>query len=110
MAATASFNVLQVSATLARVEDRPDFEAMVKLHSRASAWRGLRVCLTVFLFVGCSLSTCAQRASPSPTILPLNPMLPTIFVVGDSTANNNANGALGWGDPFVAYFDTTRIN
>jgi lysophospholipase L1-like esterase len=41
---------------------------------------------------------------------PNNPKLPTIFVVGDSTANNHANGALGWGDPFISYFDATRVN
>jgi lysophospholipase L1-like esterase len=44
----------------------------------------------------------AQRA--------VNPKLPTIFVVGDSTANNHANGALGWGDPFIGYFDANKIN
>src|SRR6476619_965522 len=44
----------------------------------------------------------AQRA--------INPKLPTIFVVGDSTANNHANGGLGWADPFVAYFDLTKTN
>ena len=38
------------------------------------------------------------------------PDLPTIFVVGDSTANNNANGARGWGDPFIDYFDAEKIN
>jgi rhamnogalacturonan acetylesterase len=36
--------------------------------------------------------------------------LRTIFVVGDSTANNNANGGLGWADPFVSYFDPTKVN
>jgi lysophospholipase L1-like esterase len=41
---------------------------------------------------------------------PANPKLPTLFVVGDSTANNHADGALGWGDPFVAYFDRSKIN
>jgi len=40
----------------------------------------------------------------------INPKLPTIFVVGDSTANNNANGGLGWGDPFIDLFDTTKVN
>jgi lysophospholipase L1-like esterase len=39
---------------------------------------------------------------------PLNPALPTVFIVGDSTARNNAD--LGWGDHFAALFDTTRIN
>ncbi|HSE33673.1 MAG TPA: alpha/beta hydrolase fold domain-containing protein [Pyrinomonadaceae bacterium] len=40
----------------------------------------------------------------------INPNLPTIFVVGDSTANNHANGGLGWGDPFVQYFDANQVN
>lgn len=40
----------------------------------------------------------------------VNPKLPTIFVVGDSTANNHANGGLGWGDPFIAYFDQNKVN
>ena len=40
----------------------------------------------------------------------INPKLPTIFVVGDSTANNHANGGLGWGDPFIAYFDPNKVN
>jgi rhamnogalacturonan acetylesterase len=39
---------------------------------------------------------------------PLNPALPTIFIVGDSTARNGAN--LGWGDHFAHYFDTTKVN
>lgn len=49
----------------------------------------------------------SSNTSQSPA---LNPKLPTIFVVGDSTANNNANGARGWGDPFASYFDTTKVN
>jgi rhamnogalacturonan acetylesterase len=43
-----------------------------------------------------------------PTDQPLNPALPTVFIVGDSTARNNAD--LGWGDHFAHLFDTTRIN
>src|SRR5262245_21903167 len=39
-----------------------------------------------------------------------NPKLPSLFIVGDSTANTNANGARGWGDPFIAHFDATKIN
>lgn len=38
----------------------------------------------------------------------LNPALPTVFIVGDSTARNGAD--LGWGDHFAQFFDTTRIN
>jgi rhamnogalacturonan acetylesterase len=39
---------------------------------------------------------------------PLNPTLPTLFIVGDSTARNQVD--LGWGDHFAHYFDTTKIN
>jgi rhamnogalacturonan acetylesterase len=39
---------------------------------------------------------------------PLNPALPTIFIVGDSTARNQAD--LGWGDHFAALFDTSKVN
>jgi lysophospholipase L1-like esterase len=39
---------------------------------------------------------------------PLNPALPTVFIVGDSTARNQAD--LGWGDHFAHLFDTSRIN
>jgi lysophospholipase L1-like esterase len=46
----------------------------------------------------------------SSTLPAINPKLPTIFVVGDSTANNHANGGLGWGDPFINYFDTSKVN
>ncbi len=44
----------------------------------------------------------------APPRMPLNPKLPTVFIVGDSTARNQAN--LGWGDHFAHYFDTSRIN
>jgi rhamnogalacturonan acetylesterase len=40
--------------------------------------------------------------------LPLNPKLPTLFIVGDSTARNQAD--LGWGDHIAHYFDSTKIN
>lgn len=48
-----------------------------------------------------------EQTSVAPSA-PLNPNLPTVFVVGDSTARNQAD--LGWGDHFAHYFDTTRIN
>jgi lysophospholipase L1-like esterase len=34
--------------------------------------------------------------------------LPTVFVAGDSTANNKDHR--GWGDPFADYFDLTKIH
>jgi len=41
----------------------------------------------------------------------INPELRTIFIVGDSTAqlNNNPN-AIGWGMPFIDFFDPRKIN
>jgi rhamnogalacturonan acetylesterase len=54
----------------------------------------------------------APPDTPTQTNLPtdalLNPALPTVFIVGDSTARNGAN--LGWGDHFAHLFDTSRIN
>lgn len=70
--------------------------------------RNLLVHAALILLLWCS--TAAQTPSPSPTPIPPDPKLPTLFVVGDSTANNNANGGRGWGDPFIAYFDNTKIN
>jgi lysophospholipase L1-like esterase len=43
-----------------------------------------------------------------PRSAPPNPALPTVFIVGDSTARNSAD--LGWGDHFAQFFDTSRIN
>jgi rhamnogalacturonan acetylesterase len=50
--------------------------------------------------------TPVQRTAPP--VQPLNPSLPTVFIVGDSTARNQAD--LGWGDHFAHFFDTSRIN
>ena len=44
----------------------------------------------------------------TPVDPPLDPKLPTLFIVGDSTARNGAD--LGWGDHLAHYFDTTKIN
>jgi rhamnogalacturonan acetylesterase len=54
-------------------------------------------------------STYGQTTEQSPSAA-INPKLPTIFVVGDSTANNHANGGLGWGDPFISLFDSSKVN
>lgn len=41
-------------------------------------------------------------------LVQLDPALPTLFIIGDSTARNQAD--LGWGDHLAHYFDTSRIN
>ena len=60
----------------------------------------------------CLAQTPATPDAPPQTSVaqnaPLDPRLPTLFIVGDSTARNQAD--LGWGDHFAHYFDTTKIN
>jgi lysophospholipase L1-like esterase len=58
----------------------------------------------------------ATQASSRPTSQPspfkvrvINPNLPTIFIVGDSTVKNHWP-LVGWGDPVADYFDLHRIN
>ena len=78
-----------------------------------------RLCLTLFILVAAAFTASAltqDSLEPPPTpsqtsvapSTPLNPTLPTVFIVGDSTARNQAD--LGWGDHFSHYFDTTHIN
>jgi rhamnogalacturonan acetylesterase len=72
----------------------------------------LRVVLTILLATTVFAQTPATPDAPpqtnAPQNAPLNPALPTLFLVGDSTARNQAD--LGWGDHFAHYFDTTKIN
>jgi lysophospholipase L1-like esterase len=65
------------------------------------------VCLSPF---ACAAQA-AEQAPPAPPVQrTADPKLPTLFVVGDSTANNSASGAKGWGDPFADFFDAAKIN
>lgn len=53
----------------------------------------------------------AARAQTPEAPPPLNPALPTLFVVGDSTAADNHDArAVGWGVIFPKYFDLTKVN
>ena len=67
---------------------------------------------TLFPGLQASAQTPATPDAPpqtnTPTDAPLNPALPTLFIVGDSTARNGAD--LGWGDHLAALFDTKKIN
>jgi rhamnogalacturonan acetylesterase len=66
------------------------------------------------LLIATAPAQTSTQPPPTPTqtsaapATPLNPSLPTVFIVGDSTARNQAD--LGWGDHLAHYFDTTRIN
>lgn len=87
-------------------------EAMISLQS-CFARHTLGIRTITCLLAAVSLALTAAVAQPAdaaagPARGPLNPELPTLFVVGDSTASNGARG--GWGDPLADYFDLSRIN
>ncbi len=79
-----------------------------------------RLAPSLVLALACAMPCSAQQltvappAPPTPPQLnvpaetPLNPNLPTLFIVGDSTARNGMD--LGWGDHLAHYFDTSKIN
>jgi lysophospholipase L1-like esterase len=71
-----------------------------------------RILLLLFLAATAVAQEPATPDAPPQTTVaqnaPLNPNLPTLFIVGDSTARNQAD--LGWGDHFAQSFDTTKIN
>lgn len=70
--------------------------------------------LALLALVLCLPSLAQQTPPPTPPQTniphnaPLNPALPTVFIVSDSTARNSTD--LGWGDHFAQFFDTSRIN
>ncbi len=47
------------------------------------------------------------RPAEQPSV---NPKLPTLFIIGDSTVRNSTAGQQGWGEPIAAYFNKTTIN
>jgi len=67
-------------------------------------WRGLGA---LVLFLGAMSTANAADTPGTPTTATTD--IPTIFIVSDSTANNNANGGQGWGRPFAEYFDPAKV-
>jgi len=84
---------------------------MTKLGCPARVTSALLLACGATMMVRAQNPTAPPDAPPQanlPRRAPLNPNLPTIFVVGDSTASNGPN--LGWGDHLANYFDLTKIN
>ena len=85
----------------------PQFRRQFKPHSKP-----LPLLLILLLATAALAQNPATPDAPPQTSAaqnaPLNPKLPTLFIVGDSTARNQAD--LGWGDHLAHYFDTTKIN
>jgi lysophospholipase L1-like esterase len=50
----------------------------------------------------------APAATPATTPASTSASKPTLYVIGDSTANSGAP-ILGWGTPFIGYFDPAKI-
>ncbi len=75
------------------------------MRSKAPLFVTLVALVGMWALQGCSRADEAQTvAAPD-----VQTAKPTIFVVGDSTARNNANGAKGWGDPFIGLFDASKV-
>lgn len=71
-----------------------------------STWK--KITLTVCLAVSFAFGASSQIATQSGSVRDSGE-LPTLYIIGDSTANNNANGARGWGDFLSSHFDSHRI-
>src|SRR5688572_10102523 len=69
------------------------------------------VAVAILISITCPILKAQNGAAPPTTQIsraPLNPALPTLFVVGDSTASTGLRS--GWGDPLADYFDPAKIN
>jgi lysophospholipase L1-like esterase len=85
---------------------------------------GLALLLTTSLILAATVSPAwGQAPGRGPTSrpqfqiarIPINPNLPTLWIIGDSTVRNGSwddgrNGQWGWGNPIRHYFDETKIN
>jgi lysophospholipase L1-like esterase len=70
-----------------------------------------RFIVVVLMVVGwCGGFAAAQTSQPTARPGPpsLNPDLPTLWIIGDSTARNGRD--LGWGSHLPKYFDASKIN
>jgi lysophospholipase L1-like esterase len=81
-----------------------------------NAWKKIKKtkavwCRALWALSGITLTQgCARAASTPADAAPASAAaMPAIFVVGDSTARNNANGARGWGDEFAKYFEPAKV-
>lgn len=65
------------------------------------------------IFAQTNSVTSSHHTHPVPA-QPMNPKLPTLYLIGDSTVRNGqgtgTGGQWGWGDLLSPYFDTNKIN
>ncbi|HYP15126.1 MAG TPA: rhamnogalacturonan acetylesterase [Bryobacteraceae bacterium] len=77
--------------------------------------RTIRQLVVYTLLVGAVFAQAPASEGPGGRpVDPVNPELPTLFLIGDSTVRNGrgdgANGQWGWGEPLVAHFDVNKVN
>src|SRR5438093_103646 len=81
-------------------------------------WLGIAAIVLVFApghtwIASAADETAAPRARQE-VHPPIDPKLPTLWIIGDSTVRNGQdngnNGQWGWGNPIASFFDTKRIN
>ncbi len=59
---------------------------------------------------GGGLLICRETTRVPPRVSRINPQLPLLFIVSDSTAFSNGQNQLGWGDRLARFFDAGKIN
>lgn len=76
--------------------------------SRDSVRKKMLIAMFLLAFFRVTLAP-AQGQHPGEVAGP-NSVLPTLFIIGDSTVNNSTTGLLGWGNTLAPHFDQARIN
>ena len=74
----------------------------------------MRQFLFAAVFIAATAINTAQQPPPLSTELPglppIDPALPTLFLIGDSTVKVGTPGQMGWGEAVGAFFDPSKIN
>jgi lysophospholipase L1-like esterase len=57
-----------------------------------------------------TVNASAQTTRPATAPTQIDPSLPTLFLIGDSTVRNGTQGQAGWGEVVGRYFDKSEVN
>lgn len=77
--------------------------------------RGFEMALVMAALLGSSVALAQIQGPPPlsteiPPLPPINPALPTLYLIGDSTVRVGTPGQMGWGEAIAPFFDLSRIN